>query len=63
MDWQDLASALCLMLVIEGALPFLYPNRWKEVVAKLAQLDSRQMRLMGGLSMLIGLGMLFVVRA
>lgn len=63
MDWQDLASAIGLMLVIEGALPFLYPNRWKQVVARLAAIDSRQMRIVGALSMLIGLGVLFVVRA
>ncbi|MFT7133099.1 MAG: hypothetical protein ACI81O_001811, partial [Cyclobacteriaceae bacterium] len=26
--WHDLGVALCLVLVIEGIIPFLYPARW-----------------------------------
>ena len=59
--WQDLAIGISLMLVIEGIIPFLYPRRWKSMVQTLAYLDDRQMRYMGLISMLLGLGLLYLV--
>jgi uncharacterized protein len=60
--WQDLGVALCLVLVIEGILPFLYPKRWKEMVALVAEIDERTMRLMGLGSMVLGVVLLQIVR-
>ncbi|VUD40620.1 hypothetical protein TDB9533_00312 [Thalassocella blandensis] len=59
--WEELGKALCLMLVIEGILPFLYPNRWRQLVAMLALTPDRQLRLMGLVSMAIGAGLLFLI--
>ncbi|WP_423785696.1 DUF2065 domain-containing protein [Halopseudomonas pelagia] len=36
--WQSLATALCLVLVIEGLMPFLAPARWKRMLAEVAQI-------------------------
>ena len=60
--WEDLARAFCLMLVIEGILPFLYPQRWRQAVATLARVDDRRLRTMGLVSMLIGAGLLLLLR-
>ena len=60
--WQDLMTAFCLVLIIEGMMPFLYPDRWKETVKKLADLDSQTMRVVGLASMLIGVVSLYLVR-
>lgn len=60
--WQELMTAFCLMLILEGVIPFLYPDRWKNVVKKLAEVDSRSMRMMGLASMLIGALSLYIVR-
>ncbi|PID44443.1 MAG: DUF2065 domain-containing protein [Proteobacteria bacterium] len=60
--WQDLAVAFSLMLVLEGVIPFLYPDRWKGMVETLAKIDSQTMRIMGLTSMLIGTGLLYLVR-
>lgn len=60
--WQDLGVALCLVLVIEGILPFLYPARWKELVALAAEVDERTMRIMGFCSMVLGTGLLYLIR-
>lgn len=60
--WEDLARAFCLMLVIEGIIPFLYPSRWRQLVASLALVDDRRLRLMGLVSMLLGAGLLFWLR-
>ncbi|MCH8257470.1 MAG: DUF2065 domain-containing protein [Proteobacteria bacterium] len=59
--WHELGIALCLVLVIEGIIPFLYPRRWKEMVAVLAQVDDRVMRAVGLLSMLLGTGLLYLI--
>lgn len=59
--WHDLAVALCLVLVIEGIVPFLYPKRWREMVSRLAEVDDRSMRIAGLISMLLGTGLLYLI--
>tara|TARA_R110002124_G_scaffold63930_3_gene174965 strand:- start:6780 stop:6968 length:189 start_codon:yes stop_codon:yes gene_type:complete len=59
--WIDLAKAFCLMLVLEGVMPFLAPGRWRNMAALLAQVDDRSMRMMGLFSMLLGAGTLYFV--
>ncbi len=58
---HQLAIAFCLMLVIEGILPFLYPRRWREMAQMLAQIDDRTMRLIGLASMLTGTTILYLI--
>jgi len=53
--WEEFGKAICLMLIIEGILPFLYPHRWRQMVAMLAGTKDSHLRLMGLASMLIGL--------
>ncbi len=60
--WVDLAKAFCLMLVLEGIMPFLVPHRWRDVADKLAQMDDRTMRMMGLFSMLLGATLLFFLK-
>lgn len=57
--WQELGIALCLVLVLEGILPFLCPRRWRMAVAHIAQLPERQLRMMGLASMLLGTTVLY----
>ena len=59
--WHDLAVALCLMLVLEGIIPFLQPARWRRLVILLAQVDDRSMRLIGLVSMVIGTTLLYLI--
>ena len=59
--WHDLGVALCLVLVIEGIMPFLYPRRWREMVMMLAEVDDRTMRIVGLMSMLLGTGLLYLI--
>ncbi len=57
--WQEISVALCLVLVLEGILPFLYPGRWRETVVQLAGLSDRHLRLIGLASMLLGTAALY----
>ena len=59
--WHDLGVALCLVLVIEGIIPFLYPKRWREMAMMLSDIDDRTMRIAGLMSMLVGTGMLYLI--
>ena len=59
---QDLLAALCLVLVIEGILPFLAPSSWRNMMLSLAQTDDKNIRVLGLVSMLLGAGLLFLVR-
>lgn len=60
--WEELGRAFCLLLVLEGILPFLYPTRWRRLVASLAIITDRQLRIMGLVSMLVGVGLLHLLK-
>lgn len=60
--WQKLLSAVALMLVIEGILPFISPAIMRQIFATMAQLDNRSLRLTGMLSMAMGVILLYMVR-
>ena len=59
--WDELGRAFCLMLVLEGIIPFLYPARWRKLVASLAIVSDHQLRTMGLVSMLLGAGLLYLI--
>jgi uncharacterized protein len=59
---QDFLAAMCLILVIEGILPFLMPGRWREMMLSLAQIDEKSIRMIGFGSMMLGAGLLFLVK-
>jgi len=59
--WEKLLTAFCLLLVLEGILPFLYPSRWRQLVAVLATMDDSKLRVMGLVSMLAGIAFLFLI--
>ena len=59
--WQELGTAFCLLLVLEGILPFLYPQRWREAFRQLLQLRDSQLRVMGLASMLLGTALLYLL--
>lgn len=52
---STLLLAFALMLVLEGAMPFIAPAAWRETFCRLIQLSDGQIRFIGLTSMLIGL--------
>ena len=53
---------LAMMLVVEGLLPFLLPELWRETFRKLVALTDGQLRFIGLTSMLAGLLMLYWIK-
>jgi uncharacterized protein YjeT (DUF2065 family) len=60
-NWHDLLTALALVLIIEGLLPFTIPDKVKEVYRSLQEAPSNSLRIMGLASILAGLVLLYVV--
>jgi uncharacterized protein YjeT (DUF2065 family) len=60
--WTEILTAVALLLVIEGILPFVGPGRYKQLVAQIARLSDNQMRTFGLSSMIAGLLLLFFIR-
>jgi len=61
--WEQIGAALCLVLVIEGILPFLFPARWRTLAESLRSVDDKTIRLVGFASMVLGAGLLFLVKS
>ncbi|HEX7219884.1 MAG TPA: DUF2065 domain-containing protein [Burkholderiales bacterium] len=54
--------ALALMLILEGVLPFIAPNLWRDTFRKITQMTDGQIRFVGLSSMIVGLLILLWVR-
>ncbi len=52
-------SAIALVLVIEGILPFAAPNQWRRGFSQLLQMRDGQLRFFGLCSILVGLVILW----
>ncbi len=62
MNNEIVLTAVALMLVLEGLLPFLFPGVWREAFRKLTELSDGQLRFIGLTAMLAGLLLLALVR-
>ena len=55
--------ALALMLILEGLLPFLAPNLWRDTFRSMTQMTDGQIRFVWRSSMLAGLLLLLWARS
>jgi uncharacterized protein len=49
--------------VLEGSLPFVNPQGLRRTLLQVAQLGDRTLRVAGLVAMLLGLGLLYLVRS
>ncbi len=61
-SWQDLGAALALVLIFEGMLPFLSPERWRRTLEMIRGLNDSQLRNMGLFLISIGALLLYLTR-
>jgi len=62
MAWQDLYAALALVLVVEGALPFIKPDTWRRAMSLMTQQPDNAVRIIGFATMIMGVTLLYLVR-
>lgn len=60
--WVGLLSAVGLMLVLEGIMPFLSPRSFKQTLGTVTQARDRVLRIAGLASMIAGVALLYLVR-
>lgn len=60
--WQDLGTALALLLVVEGILPFASPRGFRDMLRMVGDMDDKALRNAGLFTMLAGLVLLYLVR-
>ena len=60
--WVALVSAVGLMLVIEGIMPFLNPRSFKQTLSAVTQANDRVLRIAGLASMVVGVILLYLAR-
>ena len=54
MTLNDLWVALCLLLVIEGMMPFLYPEKWQSWLTQVVEAEPSALRWVGLAMMISG---------
>jgi uncharacterized protein YjeT (DUF2065 family) len=59
--WHDLFVALALLLVIEGVMPFLAPDTMRRMLLEVARQDNRRLRIAGLVTMISGVGLLYLI--
>ena len=59
---DTLWTALALLLVLEGLLPFMAPRLWRDSFRRLTDLTDGQLRFIGMVSIGIGLAALYVAQ-
>ncbi len=60
--WQDFLAAIALVLVLEGIMPFLNPQGMRRTMLLITQMDDRSLRIVGLVSMVLGVILLSLVR-
>ena len=58
----EIFTAVALVLILEGMLPFISPRKYRQMVAEISRLGDNQIRNIGLVIMVIGVVVLFIVR-
>tara|TARA_R110002110_G_scaffold400317_1_gene616618 strand:+ start:34484 stop:34684 length:201 start_codon:yes stop_codon:yes gene_type:complete len=61
--WNDLFAAVALLLVFEGIMPFIKPDKWRQYLKIIVEQPDKTLRIMGLVSMLLGAFLLILVRS
>jgi len=62
MNWTELFSALALVLIIEGIIPFINPQGYKSTMQQMLAMPESALRIVGFGLMLAGAISLFFIR-
>ncbi len=62
MNWTDLLTALALVMVVEGIMPFISPQGYKNTMQQLLMMPNSTLRYVGLGLMVVGVIALFMVR-
>lgn len=55
---NTLIAAIALVFILEGLLPFVFPDFWRKVMTEAVKLTEKQIRIMGLVSLSAGMALL-----
>jgi len=61
MNWQDLLTAIALLLILEGLLPFASPTSIKKIYKTMVETPESSLRMFGFASIVAGLVLLYLI--
>jgi len=61
MNWHDLFTAIALLLIIDGLLPFISPESLKKMYQSILDTPESSLRTIGLASIVAGLVLLYIV--
>lgn len=60
--WDELLVAIALVLVFEGIIPFLAPDKFRQALVQLVQMPDQVLRIIGLASMTVGIIFLYILK-
>ncbi|SBS33115.1 hypothetical protein MAQ5080_02472 [Marinomonas aquimarina] len=60
---HSLLVGFSLLLIAEGVLPFLKPKLWREMMVRAIASSDKNLRVLGAVSMFLGLMLLLLARS
>lgn len=63
MNWPLFVSAIGLVLVVEGIIPFLSPTMWRNMMIRMLDRKDRVIRIIGFFSMIVGAILVYLVHS
>lgn len=60
---HSLLVGFSLLLIAEGVLPFLTPKIWREIMVRAIASSDKNLRVLGAVSMFLGLTLLLLARS
>lgn len=60
--WNELLVATALVLVVEGIIPFIAPEKFRRALVQLVQMPDQILRIIGLASMTLGIIFLYVLK-
>ena len=61
MIWQEILTVISILFIIEGLIPFISPSKYKNFVSSMSKLNTNNLRILGFISMIFGVLLLFLV--
>ncbi len=61
MIWQEILTVVSILFIIEGLIPFISPSKYKNFVSSMSKLNTNNLRILGFISMIFGVLLLFLV--
>ncbi len=58
---EGLLVALAIVMILEGALPFVSPRLWRDTFSRLIELSDGQIRFVGLIAIVVGVVALLIV--